>query len=128
MPTYEELVPLLLDRVPELRSNHAKEREWMREDLGPHVAFGDLLNPYLISLLESGSSDETLSRIFAFLEELAGDERKLVQEVVALTVCERLTDSEIWLTAAWPYMGPRTRQFCKEVAKYWGTSRGFPFE
>lgn len=125
---FDDLTSELLRRFPELVPAYEKERQWAGDTLeAAHVAYGDLLNPYLIVLLEAGDRPDLLRRIFNFLEELANHPATIVQEVVALTVVERLTDREDWLTAAWPFMGPKVRQFAKEVAEYWGTSRGFPF-
>jgi hypothetical protein len=128
MLAYRELTDELLRRFPQLQSVYDAECEWAGEETlrGAHVSFGDLLTPYLIGLLETDENPEVTTRIFAFLEELANHPDKIVQEVVALTVVERLTDKETWLAAAWPHMGPKTRRFAKEVAEYWGNSRDFP--
>jgi hypothetical protein len=129
MISYNDLTAELLRRFPELQAAYEQQRHWASEETmqAPHVAYGDLLNPYLISLLESGDRPETTKRIFGFLEELANHRDLLVQQVVAVTVMEQLTDKEEWLTAAWPYMGPTSRQIAREVAEYWGTSPSFPF-
>lgn len=109
MIAYSELTQRLLEIVPELRPAYERElQSWAGSQPGQHVVFGDLLTPYLLSLLESGRDREVLERVFGFLEVLANHPEKIVQEVVALSVVERLTD--------------------KEVSDYWDTSPGFPFD
>ena len=125
---YEDLSDKLMEVVPELRPAYEKELAWWGDDQpGQHVVYGDVLNPYLISLLESGDNPETLRRIFDLLEKMANHPDVLVQQVVAVTVCEQLTDREEWITEAWPYMGSKTRELAKEVADFWGNSSNFPF-
>lgn len=128
MIAYEEMTDELLRRFPNLRRAYEEEFGWWGEDVpGQHVTYGDLLNPYLISLLEADDKPEELRRIFDFLEELANHPNARVQNVVSVTVVEQLTDKEEWLTAAWPYMGKKTREFARELAEFWGTSPNFPF-
>jgi hypothetical protein len=94
------------------------------------MSTGDYLEPYIIALLESPDNEikrTKLREVFDFLEELANSPNVRVQEVVAQSVLEGLTAEELWLTEAWPYMGPTCRQFAKEAAELWGTSRDFPF-
>jgi hypothetical protein len=117
---YSTLVDALLSAVPELRSTYEKEREYWGEDvLAPHIVFGDILTPYIITLLESGTGSETLSRVFGFLEDLANHAEAPVQEVVALSVCERLADRAEWIESALAYMQPRTRELARQVSNAW---------
>ena len=117
---FENIGEKLVEVVPELQQSYELELEWWgNEQPGPHIIFGDLLNPYLISLLES-HNQPILKQIFTFLEQLANHEDIKVQEVVAVTVCERLGDNLEWLSKARQYMGKTTLQFSQEIEAFWG--------
>jgi len=118
---YDHVVEALLEAVPELRAEYEAEcHQWGDEPPGPHVIFGDVLNPYLLTLLGADHQDAVLHRVFQFLEHLANHEDIHMQELVAVTVCERLGDDPRILHRAYPYMGARTRQFSNEVEVFWG--------
>jgi hypothetical protein len=118
---YANVAEALVDAVPELRPRYEEERHWWEdENPGPHVIFGDVLNPYLIDLLDSGGHEDTLRQVFQFLELLATHADVHIQELVAVTVCERLGDCRERLQRAYKFMGTRTRQFSKEVEDFWG--------
>ena len=118
---YDNVVEALLEAVPELRAGYEAEyRQWGDEPFGPHVIFGDVLNPYLLDLLGAARPDAKLRRVFQFLERLAKHEDIHIQELVAVTVCERLGDDPKILHRAHKYMGARTRQFSDEVEVFWG--------
>lgn len=111
----------LVEAVPELQPQYLAELEWWDEDKpGIHIIFGDILNPYLISLIKSDSQQETLIRIFDFLEKLANHKNEQIQEVVAVTVCERLGDEPELLLKARQYMGSKTQEMSYEIEKFWG--------
>lgn len=54
------------------------------------------------------------------MEKLANNEDIKVQEVVAVTVCERLGDRPELLKKARNYMGDTTLRFSQEVEKFLG--------
>ncbi len=119
--TSDHVAEALVAAIPALRAAYDEERrQWGDEPPGPRVIFGDILNPYLLTLLHTGEQKATLRQIFAFLEELAQHEDLHIQELVAVTVCERLGDDAIALAAASRYMGAQTRQFSTEVEAFWG--------
>lgn len=124
---YDNVVQALMEAVPELRTDYEAEcRQWGDEPPGPHVIFGDVLNPSLVALLGADRQDATLRRVFQFLEHLANHEDIHVQELVAVTVCERLGDNPKILHRAHQYMGARTRQFSDEVEVFWGRAAQRP--
>ena len=84
---YDNVVEALMEAVPELRVGYEAEcRQWGDEPPGPHVIFGDVLNPYLLNLLSSDRQDAALRQVFQFLEHLANHEDIHIQELVAVTV------------------------------------------
>lgn len=137
---YEAISDLLVERVPEIRKAYEALLRWwgeVEDDLedddedegpGPHVVYGDVLNPFLIALLildeRTPQEEECLRRIFELLEDLAHHPDVHVQEVVAFTVLERLGGDKEVLKRARPYMSEVTMQFSREVEAFWhgGTS------
>lgn len=120
MISFENMGEELLNVVPHLRKQYVDELEWWgSEKPGPHIIYGDLLTPYLINLLQGGRHKDELSRVFAFLEDLAGHDDIKVQEVVAFSVIEGLLSHEALLQEAQRYMGPRLLQFVDEVREFW---------
>lgn len=118
---YDNVVEALVEAVPELRPCYeAERRQWGTEPPGPHVIFGDVLNPYLLDLLGTGRHGTKLHQVFQFLEQLANQKDVHIQELVAVTICERLGDDPQILHKARTYMGARTRQFSDEVEAFWG--------
>ncbi|MBD2185315.1 hypothetical protein H6S82_09850 [Planktothrix sp. FACHB-1355] len=121
---FDNLGEHLVTAIPELRSQYESELEWWGdEQSGAHIIFGDILNPYLISLLELGDREDTIKRIFAFLEQLANHEDTQIQEVVAVTVCERLGDNKNLLAKARQYMGNTTLCFSDQIEEFWGREK-----
>lgn len=117
---YEELSNLLIQEIPELTEKYRKELEWWEdEEPGPHNIYGDVLNPYLLGLLRKDNQNKKLKKVFSFIEELANSNSKKVQEVVAVTVLERLSTEPDLLKKAEKYMGPKTMQFLGELKEFW---------
>lgn len=122
--TYDNLSPLLIELVPSLRPAYEAElAQWGGDTPGQHIVYGLVLDPYLISLLKrdnrGASEEETLQRIFTFLEELATHQDPRVQEVIASTVCEDLGGDPTALHAARSYMGTVTREFSDATELAW---------
>ena len=91
------------------------------EPPGPHVVYGNLLNPLIVSLVMSDTSDrntDQLERIFGLLEEMATSSDEDVRDVVRVTVCWTIVDDLILYERARPFMGPQTRDLCRRVEPY----------
>src|SRR5215203_1333542 len=100
--TYLTLADRLLEVVPELRDAYNEELKWWAPDQpGPHIIYGDLLNPYLTSLLESGSNPDALKRIFGLLEEIIGNPNEPIRSVAAASVLEYLWSEKRWREGAY---------------------------
>jgi hypothetical protein len=118
---YTNVAEALVEAVPDLRGRYEEEHRWWGDEKpGPHIIFGDVLTPYLIDLLDSERQEGKLRQVFAFLELLASHADIHIQELVAVTVCERLGDCQEHLRKAYKFMGPRTRRFSEEVEAFWG--------
>src|SRR5512134_189213 len=112
---YEQLPARLVEDVPELAALYEEYLvRWQGEEPGSHNVFGDLLNPYLISLLSANGDSTRLGPVFRLLEELSAHDDPHVQEVAAFTVFERLIGEGL-LGSAWPYMGEASRSLAFDV-------------
>jgi len=122
---YLRLPAELIEEFSDIKQAYIEQEEWYKKDLStlPHIIFGDLFNPWLISLLknERGNKDE-LQHAFAYLEKLANDEDADVQNVIQVTVMEQLGDDKKILRKSYKYMGKRTRQLSDLAEKMIGRS------
>ena len=137
MTTYLDVVPQLLDIIPELNQNYDKMNEGFgskfsaaeieeldkldeslrlpkvkQRSIGTTIVFENLLVPYIVSL--ATSEDWTvLSKIMDWIEVLANGIFE-VSNLVAGSVCEPIIASNgNSILTIYPYMGKRTREFCK---------------
>jgi len=117
---FEDMTDLLVTKVPELREQIDEVRRWWAPEVpGQHIVYGDVLNPYLESLLETGESDSRLRDLFAFLEELAKNPDVHVQEVVVATVLEYLLGYPALFAKAREFMAPTTLAMSYELERGW---------
>lgn len=119
MLNYDNLVQQMLEAVPEIRPYYEKELEWWDEIL-PHVVFGDVINPYIISLLKNSQDLDVLQRTFQFFEMMANCPDERVADVLGVTVLERIGDESDVLGKAVKFMGKKTKEISDEIEKGWG--------
>lgn len=116
---YENMCSRLVAHLPELSDAYETELQWWSSGVpGPHVMYGDVLNPHIQRMLEA-ADDDALRRVFAFVEMLARNDDVRVQEVVSVTICERLGSDKGRLAKAQRFMGPATRRLSDEVEGFW---------
>ena len=103
---YRRVNEALVRRLPELRTEYEREIAEWGEEMGPHVIYAAILNPYVTRLLESkdSASEEDLRRVFAVLEDLVAD--PMTADVVITEVGEHLASDRDLLGRARLFMGP----------------------
>ena len=110
----------LFEVFPELEEPYLKELKGPGdEEPGPHTVYGELMNPHVRNLLESGDQPDALKRAFDFVEAMCGDEDKGVQEVAVVTVLEGLEWNPDWREAMSPYLGPLSTNAVRYLASFW---------
>lgn len=119
MLNYDNLVQQMLEAVPEIKPHYEKELEWWDEILS-HIVFGDVINPYIISLLKNSQDLDILQRAFQFFEIMANCPDERVAEVLGVTVLERLGDEPEVLKKAMKFMGNKTKEISDDIEKGWG--------
>ena len=116
----ESLIEYFINIFPEYRSALKQHLEDYDEVL-MHVFFGDTVNERLIELLEfDEGNNKELQKLFNFLEKMALEGDLDVQEVLAVTILERLGDDKSLLENAYKYMGENTKVASKEIEGFWG--------
>lgn len=110
MITYEIMVTELLNRFPVLAPGYKKlaERHAVIGEIpGPHVVYGDLFCDYVVGIAREVEQNRTeLERIARWIEELAGSQDVEVQNVIEISVLERLADERI--DAIIPFLGRKS--------------------
>ncbi|WP_145321657.1 DUF7674 family protein [Paenibacillus xylanexedens] len=127
---YKNVVHEMRRLLPALNTLYIKELNelWKEEgEIPPHVAFGNILNPYLINLLQinhelTKSEEKLLVIIFGFIEQMALSNNDDVRNVVSVTVMARLGDDTTVLTNALKYLGKQTKVLSKEIEASYGRS------
>jgi hypothetical protein len=116
---YNNIVQKMLETLPEITPMYEKELDWWDEIL-PHIVFGDVVNPYIMTLLHDGNDKQALEKVFSFLELMGTCPDVQVQEVLAVTVLEQLGDDPLILKKASQYMGQVTKKMSDEMEIGWG--------
>lgn len=127
---YKNVVQEMRRLLPALNTLYIKELNelWKEEgEISPHVAFGNILNPYLINLLQinhelTTSEENLLVIIFGFIEQMALSNDVDVRNVVSVTVMARLGDDTTVLINALKYLGEQTKVLSKEIEASYGRS------
>lgn len=82
-----------------------------------HLIFGDIFNPYLLSLLDNPQKNRSkLIKASELLEYMSKMDNS-IQEVVVTTVLERLSDNSEKLALFSRFIGDRTRQLMNDYMK-----------
>lgn len=106
---FRQINRALLEALPELTRRYDEEIAAWGEEMGPHVIYGDVLNPFLLGLLDRPGGDgsqRTLRRAFAFLDEMLDHPDPEYVDVVQTAVAEELEGHPELLLRARPFMGP----------------------
>ncbi len=117
---YSELNGELLRRFPELFSGYAELKAmWDGDEPGPHVLYGDVLVPWLATLLRSHGNEMAKVRVFAFLEELASSDAQDIRDLLGASVLEGLHAYADVLPEAREYMGQHTKSLDETIRDAW---------
>jgi hypothetical protein len=117
---YKRANEALVSRLPELRAAYDELTASRDEEMGPHIVYDEILNPYLTRLLESDdeASVADLRRVFRVLEELLVGTDTYAAGAVATTVGEYLESQRELLRRARLFMGPRMAERTRDRLPY----------
>jgi hypothetical protein len=85
------------------------------------VVYGDLLVPYLSTLLESQDGSTLVHSIFDFLEALLLSRDAKIRDLVGASVLEPLNQPPELRWKARKHMGPMTRGLAEQIEEAWGS-------
>jgi hypothetical protein len=116
---YDEIVPQLLERFPELRPEHERlVQEWfVHEPPGVYNVMDTIWQPFI-----EGANDEQLSRAFAFVEELCQSEDQEARFVAAEYSWGQFGGTPL-LEKIRPFLGQLTRELVSKCEAEWLESR-----
>ncbi|GFZ92262.1 hypothetical protein GCM10008018_43190 [Paenibacillus marchantiophytorum] len=92
-------------------------------EIPPHIAFGDIFNPFSINLLGYGKSEKDTQfvlNIFGFIELMARCDDIDVRNVVSTTIMARIGDDFNILKQALNYIGKETKRLALEIEGFYG--------
>lgn len=115
--TYKNLLEDSLKALPEFETEYEKniEADVIDKESGMHIVFGYIFEPMLSKAIKQDRKLAT--KMFDFLEQMAGSEDVRVQEVCDQAVLEALY-WEHTSTILWPMMKEKTRDGYKAVSEY----------
>jgi hypothetical protein len=118
--SYERLDQIFLEAFPELHDRYKQAFDYWGDDSkqrpGSYGLFSNVVYPYVIEALDSGQSDEILTRLFLFFEEMSSSKDAEVRNLLGLEVIDELLRHPARLARAWKYMGHSTKSFAAEAA------------
>jgi hypothetical protein len=127
---YRGIERTLLDRFPELRVRVQQEfgsyYDLKTEMPEAYPVFEDVLQPFVLELLDRQGANPFLTRIFAFFEEMAGSPDRDVTDLLGIAFLGPLVIDRERVRGAWKYMGERTKELARENARSGGSLESLP--
>lgn len=94
MTIQKEMNLELINKFPELKGAYMEEVNWQEGDeTGSHTVYGDVFMPYIEYNIEK-KNDKKLIRICDFIEYILEKEQKYMENVISLSILERIIDNE----------------------------------
>ena len=109
----------LVRRFPEFQKAYQDHLRGYGELVG-HVFFGDTLNALLFSLLEAAENPGMIRQYIDFVEDMYANGDGDVQNIVEVTILERLGDDETVLRNAFTYFSEELMLASQSIEKGWG--------
>ncbi len=122
MPTnplgYSDVDKRLFEAFPQLAAAYKKEfNDWVDREKPPgsYLVFAMVVAPYLLAQLDEAGDGQTLSKLFAFFEEMAASGDPEVVNLLKSEVVQKLVPDPERLAEAQKHMGNRVRKLLKTV-------------
>jgi hypothetical protein len=127
---YQDIEKLLLVKFPELSGllerTFGSYYDLKAETPEAYPVFEDVLKEFLFDLLDLGGDDPLLPRIFSFLEEMADSHDKEVINLLWIAILEPLVSRRDRVKRAWKYMGAKTKDLARKIARSGGWLANLP--
>ena len=127
---YKDIEKILLSRFPELkeRMQEVFGSSYVLEVETPQAypVFEDVLQGFLLELIDDGRNVALTQRIFDFLEEMANSTDSNVADLLGIAILEPLVFRRESVRRAWPYMGERTKELARTTARFGNWEQNLP--
>lgn len=110
--TYENVVAQLLKVIPEFHPDKQDVSDGLT-----HLVFGDLTE-FVKSLLDRQDNNDSVQRLFRFIEEAARSNDVRVLDVIKDSFLEGFLDSPDHLHKSKKHMGRFTRRLLRQAKRY----------
>lgn len=108
--TSKELNLQLIKYIPEIKELYDDEVVWQeQDDTGSHTVFGDVLVPYTLEKIAENDI-KSLNTIFDGIERLLNLKDDYADEVITLSVLERISEEKALSDKIYKYMGEYTKK------------------
>ncbi len=123
--TSKELNLQLIKYIPEIKELYDDEVAWQeQDDTGSHIVFGDVLVPYILE--KTAEKDiNSLNTIFEGIERLLKLKDDYADEVITLSVLERIFEEEALADRIYKYMGEYTQKAFNRLGVEIGKNTNF---
>jgi len=122
MPTnslgYGDVDKRLFEAFPQLAAAYQEEfNYWVdwEKPPGSYLVFAMVVVPYLLAQLDETGDGQTLSKLFAFFEEMAASGDPEVVNLLKLEVVQKLVRDPGYLAKAQKHIGNRLRELLPTV-------------
>jgi hypothetical protein len=106
----KKLNQLLINRFPELAASYLDEVSWQEgDDTGSHVVYGDVFAPFIEQSIDLYDKNK-LKEIFDFIEKLLLLKDDYVEDVISLSVLERLKSEPVKSGCCSEFMNEQTKK------------------
>lgn len=114
--TSKELNLKLLTSIPEISDIYYKETSWQDgNETGSHVVYADVFVPFVKAQIND-NNEQTLIKVFNYVESLLGLNDEYANEVVALSFLETLIfDEDVDNTHFIQFVKPNTLELIEEI-------------
>lgn len=112
---HDDFIKEFLETLPEFKliAEH-QFSSWRGRKPPLHIFLGSVLDPYLVQELPLITNPKLITRIFDYLEKLAGSQVKGVEEALVSTL-SWIENFEGLLGKASEFMGPKTFELSREI-------------
>lgn len=119
--SYANAVDKLLECFPVLRKHYDQHSILWEDEYLPHVVYGVVFNPYVLSLLDAADQKHNadLERVFDFLEDMANSGDEELRNILAVTILERITATDDHLAKVREHAGKSTLSTLDELLVHW---------
>lgn len=120
--------PELLERVwSTFGSYYDLEKGTPEETPETYPIFESVVQEVVFELLESGQDESLLTRLFLFFEDMANSpDPNVSSDLLGIAILDPLVYRKASLSAAWRFMGPKTKEFAVLAAGHQGRQENLP--